>query len=310
VVDVDETNAYEPTLSTFVWLSIKDFVDDVIADVAGRTDYDAAQLYAAVSRLVAWTWQRAGLPLDRRQVFALTTIERFIDSGLPQYRTAAGRNTIRSRLLRVSELALPPSKDGRTLRPLGGSDPTSPYSMAETITLRSWAARQATKARRSNAAALIALGMGAGLGNLEIAALRARDVDVDDLGLLVHVSGDRPRVVPLLREWETGLAAHVKLLGAGDWLFRQHRTGDDHNVIGNFVAKDPLPFALQTRRMRSSWIVRHLEMGTPPILLMHSAGVSSLEALDRFVRFATFQPGVDERSILRNGPSRPTLTED
>ena len=209
MVETEDTAAYEPTLSTFVWLSIKDFVGEAVSDSAAKTDYDANQLYAAASRLVAWTWQRAGLPLDRRLVFAFTTIERFVDSGLPQYRSAARRNTTRSRLLRMSEILLPPPDKMNQLRLLGASDPTAPYSPADTTALRSWAAQQPTAERRSNAAALLSPGMGAGLGSLELAALHASDVVDDAEGLLVHASRVRPPVwtssTPTISASTTGL---------------------------------------------------------------------------------------------------------
>jgi hypothetical protein len=51
--------------------------------------------------------------------------------------------------------------------------------------------------------------------------------------------------------------------------------------------------------MRTTWIVNHLQRGTPVKPLMRAAGVESLEAFTRYVDFLRSLPDSDYRQVLR-----------
>jgi len=78
----DLAPTYEPKVDTFAWLTIRLFVTFAVSDPREQTAYDNRQVEVATSRLIAWTRQEAGLPCNRRLVFALTTIEGFVDGCL------------------------------------------------------------------------------------------------------------------------------------------------------------------------------------------------------------------------------------
>jgi integrase len=175
--------------------------------------------------------------------------------------------------------------DPANLRALGRSEPSIPYTFRELITLRSWALAQGTENRRLNAAALLSLGIGAGLTGREIVNLTVDDIQTDENGVLVHVRGDRERTVPVLREWESALQTKVAGASITEPAFRPGRTTANRNLITDFVSRANGKVALQARRMRATWLVHHLEAGTPLVLLLAAAGLSSPEALDRFLKF-------------------------
>lgn len=281
---IDDARArYRPQMESEYWEQIGPFVVDCVDLAAPDTRYSEKELLAAAAPLVLWAWQSAGLELERHQVFSRATIERFIDSGLTGYSTPASKNTLRSRLNRMSEILHSTQGITRALRPLGNSDPLAPYSPAEIVQLRSWATTQQTESRRRNAEVLLALGLGTGATAKELLGVHTDHISVDDDGVHVAIGGARPRRITVLRQWEE----YLRPDGENRWLFRQNRQGLNRNLITDFVSHGESRIDLQTRRMRSSWIVHHFTVGTPPLVLLAASGVQSLESLDRFVRFAT-----------------------
>lgn len=275
------------------------FVEEVCAAAMGKTPYSDRDLRAAVTRLASWARERAGLDLVRVVIFDRRTIDRFAAIALPDY-SDQGRANMRSRLLRVAEVTLPPEKAVHRLEPIGPADAAEPYTHKETASLHSWARSQSPYERRMSAQTLIALGLGAGLSAKEIGSVRLRDVEVDQAGIVVHVVGERSRQVPLLQRWEHLLLDRMTLGDADEWAFRPARTGWWPNAISNFVRDIPRGDARpQTQRMRATWVVHHLSAGTPVSLLLKAAGVDSLEAFTRYVHFVPALEAHAARALLR-----------
>jgi integrase len=289
---------YAPVMPSAYWAPIEPFVTAVVETAAPQVSYTEKQLYAVTVRLALWAWQTASLPLEIDEIFAAPVIDRFVAVGLPQY-TMAGRNTMRSRLHRMSDVLLGPGRDPNRARPMGNSDPSAPYSEPEVATLLSWAAVQHAGERRSSAAALLALGLGAGLTNREITELRLRDIDADAEGVVVTVRGNRARCVPVLREWESALVQRVAGRSPDGWAFCEGQEGVNRNLVSNFVARSNGDFGPTTRRMHATWIVTHLEMGTPMVPLLRAAGLKDPEPLGRFLPFVRDVGGSDARELLR-----------
>jgi len=277
--------------------SATDFTLASVADTVDALPYDTADLNSAATRLVSWCWESAGLPLERHIVFHRDTIARFISVGCPELKPAS-RGNLRSQLLRMSEILGQPAP--RRLTALPPSDPSAPYSPEELVSLRSWASGQSTAGRRANAAVLLALGAGAGLSASEIGKLRVADIQVDKLGVLVNVTGNRARSVPVLREWEDALIERAASMDPEKYAFRENHTTFYPNLVSNFVDRGhPARVRLTTQRLRATWIVRHLDAGTPVVALMEGAGVESLEAFTRYVRFTAPHSLAVSRSLLR-----------
>lgn len=290
---------YEPNLNLAVWNEVKRFVLDSVADAADGTPYTAAELKVAASRIAAWTWQTAGLPLERGVVFRRDVVARFIAVGCSTLKPAS-RGNLRSQLLRMSEVLLDPREVPRRLAALESSEPAAPYSGAELISLRSWASTQSTPARRANAWVLLATGAGAGLAASEIGELRVGDIRVDGNGVLLVVTGERPRVVPVLREWEQVLADRTRTLGPDRFAFRENHAANYPNLIANFIDRSQVVGVKpKSQRLRATWIVRHLDAATPVVPLMQAAGIESLEAMTRYVRFVREVDDGEVRARMR-----------
>jgi integrase len=294
---VSGRDEYVPVLGDREWSQVRDFVLPVVEEALPHTPYSRRELLFAVSRLAVWARTPIGPALPRDAVLARITIDRFAQQGLPEF-APASRANVRAQLLRVAEALLDPRRAGTRLRPLGAADPTAPYERADVVALLSWTRTQNTARRRADAAVLLALGLGAGLSASEIGTTRACDIRMDADGVTVVVHGDRARTVPVLGRWERTLARALDL-SPDAYVFRPNREGFWPNLISNFVGRAPGAVRPQTQRMRSTWIVHHLEQRAPLAALMDAAGVDSLEAFTRYMQFVTPPDTAAARSILR-----------
>ncbi|WP_146184905.1 hypothetical protein [Agromyces badenianii] len=287
---------YEPRNGAKYWTHVEEFVDNCLIESEGRTSYSLKELTAALGPLSIWCWQTGSASLDTSEVLDRDVIEMFVTTGLSGW-TNASRNTIRSRLLRLAEVLAPDQPPVR-LRPYGNSDASAPYTLQEQAAFLSWARSQGTLLRRTNAEVLLALGFGAGLSNEELIRVRRRDLDVSDAGTTVHVAGTRERDVPFLEQWAT-LLTQLQVAGSDEWVFLPGRRYRSANLTGLFVMKSDGRPTLLVRRMRASWIVHHLNRGTPILPLLTAAGLRTLEPVDRFLPHAAPWSDTDIASALR-----------
>ncbi|MGV3712840.1 hypothetical protein [Pseudolysinimonas sp.] len=271
------------------------WVPGVLADIDERVPYRRHELRLALERFAAWAEGEAALEGDPSELLSVRNIELFAQTGLPDY-VPASRTTIRSRLLRISELIADPQNRRVRLRPLGPIDPLAPYTPGEVAALHSWADSQVTERRRRNCRTLLALGLGAGLTAAEISEARVGEY----LDGAIHVRGGRPRVVPVLNAYATELDQIVAaIVDPTRYLFRPERQATWPNVISNFVASGkPSGLKPHSQRMRSTWVVTHLAASTNVIALVRAAGVESLEAFTRYLRFVAEPDPTEARHQL------------
>lgn len=289
---------YQPEIRADAWLGVRDFVMSAVADAGPKVVYDERDLMLVCARLSVWAERAAGLPVERNVLFRREVISQFIATGLPTFNPAA-RGNMRSQLLRMSEVLLDRSLVSRRLPPLPAADPAKPYTAHELVSLRSWASGQSTAARRANANVLIAAGAGAGLSASEIGNLRAGQIEADDNGVLLHVTGERARIVPVLDEWCDALRDRVAHLPSDTFAFRENHTEFYPNLVSNFIGRSGrVGTKPQTQRMRATWIVRHLSAGTRVVELMRAAGVESLEAFTRYMKFVPARDLSEVRKLL------------
>lgn len=278
---------YRPQLPKRDWDAIAPYVHDVVARAEPLVTYDARELYPAVTRLAHFTRVEYA-PLADASVFDPYMVNRFITHHLAGYNRAS-RNTIRARLRRVSEALLGDDAIGK-FKALGKADAVTPYSVAEQASLESWSRAQTSEERRTSAAALLSLGFGAGLTGAEIIRQRLEDISEAGATLIARVAGENERDVPVHHEWDAGLRARLQFMGREGWTFRTDQRGGNINLITDFVSRTGPEVPLQTRRMRATWLVGHLEAGTPLKALLRIAGLQSAEALDRVLPFVDDGP--------------------
>ncbi|PWC06566.1 hypothetical protein DF223_10715 [Mycetocola zhujimingii] len=293
---------YTPRMLPSRWTPIAAFVRDVVSLAAPVTPYSAHRLMTVCAHYVDWSVSRAGYPLDARILFRRETIENYTRRAATELSEGTLRN-YRSMLLRISEVVLPEHKPV-PMTPLNERSSIAPYSEAEEVLLRRWARGQNTAMKERKAMALLALCGGAGLKSIEVAELKRRDVEFDDLGVLVHVTGAAERSVPLLAEWEPWLRVSVEGVDPSDVVFGMPDRSTYRNLVSSFVSTTSGELRPRSDKLRATWLVKHLRWGTPMKALMKAAGISKFENLARYLAYVPELDDATYRARLRVEASR------
>jgi hypothetical protein len=266
---------YVPEMPQAVWEAIRGFVNAVVSEAEPLTTYDASALLWAISGFARWTFE-CGMPLnDKSAVFDLWRIEEYIAHACPTL-SESSRGNRRSQLLRVAEIVSGPSFRGPRLRALAPSDPSRPYSEAEVARLRRWAKYRPAASVRQDAIMLFGLGAGAGLAVEDLLQVRVKNLheSSEHHGLAVTVPhGRRARTVPILKMFSADLAPVFQELSETSdpfaYVFRQNRVSQSKNGVTNFVSRNFKPESdgprPSSQRLRATWIVTHLTLGTPVV---------------------------------------------
>lgn len=265
-----------------------------------RTPDAALRHCRAAAGLVAYHL-RLGLPVDRATVLRQESVT---------WHLTALAATRQDHSVRIHAVAL-----GRMLladRPpppgQAAPDPNVPYSPGDVQGLLHWAGSAADPAVRHGLLAVLAFGLGAGLGAADLHGLDGPDVALGpDGAVLVTVRTPAPpgggRAVPVLRPYERLAADLARAAGAG-WVLRPEGTPDGPRGWKALVAAghpDPRLPALNPRRCRRTWLHTHLEGGTPPVELMRAAGIAWVNSLVKPTLRLPPLPATDRDAELRAG---------
>ncbi|WP_136042256.1 MULTISPECIES: hypothetical protein [unclassified Microbacterium] len=297
--DGDEAGngTFAPKKAARYWTTLEPVVTAAVNKTASRTGREARSLYPVATAFVLWAWQTRGLDLDVARIFRRRVVEEYVHRGMESF-TRGSKATYRSVLLTIVGAVTPPSD---VPFPIPRSDPTPPYTSAEIAVLRSWASAQGSAVRRRDAAVLLAMGFGAGLATRELLSVRTGDVDIRGDEIHILVWSGRPRLVPVLTAWQPGLRAAINELGDDQWVFRVGRTGVRSAQVTDFLHRGhTTKLDVRPARMRTTWLLAHLQAGTPPRDLLRIAGLEHLAALDRIRQF------LPSRAPLP--PSKPGFT--
>jgi integrase len=273
---------FVPIKAAHYWEVLEPVVVAAVSKTTRRTGRQPRSLYPVATAFVLWAWQSKGIELEVGRMFRRRIVEEFVHRGMSSY-TRGSRATYRSTLIAIVDAVTPPSEQPF---PIPRSDPTPPYTPSEIAALRSWANSQGSSTRRQDAAVLLALGFGGGLATRELLALRVSDVDVRPHSVHVLVWDRRPRLVPILPAWDSALRGAVGDADPDVWLFRRGRTGVRPGQVTDFLHRGhTTELDVRPARMRTTWMLTHLQSGTPPRELLRIAGLENLAALDRLTPF-------------------------
>ena len=186
------------------------FARAVVTQAAPGGQERAKNLLWAAGRLADWA---TGLGLEPVPGVLLhpSVIERFTAHapGL----TGVTRRTLRTSLRFLARAVVPALAPADT--PLPREQAKAPYAPAQIDGYLALADAQPTAARRMRAAGLVCLGAGAGLIRADLRAVRGTDITCRSGGVIVAVSGRRPRAVPVLARYHQPLLAAAAFAAAG-----------------------------------------------------------------------------------------------
>jgi hypothetical protein len=146
---------------------------------------------------------------------------------------------------------------------------------------------------------VLAFGLGTGIKAVELNAATADWIEDTDTGLVLHVPGDRPRRVPVRREWEAPVRDAINR-AAGGLLFGPERTEVNERHLTRFLSRLPEGDAprLSMQRLRVTWIVQLLDDRVPLNVIADAAGVQA-DVLGRYVASMATVPDDDSDRLLR-----------
>jgi hypothetical protein len=246
-------------------------------------------------RLARWAMDE-GLPLDREVILDPATVERFCQLAMAGDRSAA---THRSDLRRMGPILTKVAPWEPRPYAMATRKVAPPYDPTELQLVQADAANQPSPTGRRAARAFLALGLGAGLDGRWVGSVTAHDVRRRDELVEVRVGPPSPRWVVVRGNWEREVFELARSAGTqyliGGTSESRHRVA---SKVKRLVHPTDHP-ALSPARLRSTWLVDHLAMGTRLPELCRAAGFEGLTTLtDLLSCVPTVHPTVAD-SILR-----------
>ena len=285
----DLVYAYQPrAISPAEWQVVRPYVvavaeTNIAPIVSSRADLRNHMLAVTMT---ATTAASLGRELTHENVFDPEVIEYAINRSMVSSRVKGVRRSI---LVRLGRELNPTWPFADTRVHYGYEAPDAPYSDDEMLLLRQWAAGQSTEYQRRSATVLLALGVGAGLRIGEMASLRASDIAQTRDGIVTVTAagyrGSGPREVPVRAEWEGDLLRGVSGLASNDFaLFSQRASATAESVaaILTRIGK-PSRVHLDTRRLRTTWIVTLMHEYVPEAVIAPAAGLASLQHFKKWL---------------------------
>lgn len=282
---------YNPMLGSATWTRVQPFVAGTIAErCADMSERQIDEHQRSLAFFGDWIVQTGMVELHEalsEDIIDVYTVDRAKEI-VP---VMAERE--RKMLRRLAGMA--PSVEKRAVST--SSEPERPYSDDELATFQHWASYQRTDHQRAACMAIFALGVGCGLTSGEILAVRGSDLlDLDGV-LAVRVARDG-RIVPVVDRWEE-CVAKVMADNLTEALVvaphATHRYGAMQHVLrtSNGEVK---PTAA---RLRMTWLVAHLDAGTPLAALLPASGMTSTDSLRRAMSFVRPIPADQSYEALR-----------
>lgn len=268
-----------------IWVEIGACVGHAVR-AATASEFNRLRYTGHLSAFAAWSFDRGWCP-ETGPLLDMDRIERYIAVGMPDA-TDSTRATRRSILRRMALKLSPDLRDVPDRDPIGYRRVPPPYASKEVRGFIRSVTAQPTPGRRRSLAAILYLGLGCGLDTRDLGWVRGTDVARDDNGVQVAVSGGhRPRTVTALATYEDRI--HELADGDAGRLLIGGRPGPRKNVTSQPLARmlvdETLP-KLVVGRLRSTWLLGHLDRRTPLPLLMKQAGLKTVRPLEDLLEYA------------------------
>jgi len=270
-------------VADFIWDAVGDYVRQVAENTNPASRLDALKTLRITTRFMSWAMDTAALDLGPA-LFNPLLIERFIErhaGGNP-----ASQRRTEQRLRRIAAAAT----SGALLPATSRDEPpvAQPYSKADEARQNSWASSHPQPWRRRDSAFILAVCRGTGIDASEMTDLAVDDFDVTSGHTVLRVRGANPRLIPMFEDQAALLWAAVENHEVDGFLLSGY--GRSRPELMKAYKKRPKVGKPIPRRIRSTWIVRHLSARAPLPEFLAAAGLASATALDRYLPYVTPTP--------------------
>ena len=281
------------------WTHIAPTVCDIIATYCithpPTTESHYKALRAAVTKHVACC-HNMGYDLNYQTIFDDEIIEQSTHNHPNASTTSKSRTR---RLLKIIAQHLNPNYDGpRMYHRYERNEPNPPYTQKETHNIWQWA--NTTDKRTHTKQLIVACGLGAGLTAKETGHLTGAKIEIDDLGVMLHLPD---RIVPVLNEWDQALRDHKQHHPDNEYILCPQSTRRNQTISERLSVIGTINGITQPnmRRMRTTWIVEHLNNHLPDAAICTAAGIKTLKNYEHYRPETT---SVDKyRSLLHRAPA-------
>lgn len=279
-----------------IWTEVAPLVREAVARTVPANPQSAQEVMGRAARVAEWCYRR-GLPVTAEVVFHPDTIDEFVTTQL-SHLTAGTQLNYRYQLRRIGEVLLGSPLYGSRPTPMRKSDPVRPYSRDEVSALIAASRTYPTERQREGVACLLALSLGAGLGQQEVAHISGPSVEVTADGVFINIEAGRRRRVPVRIAWEQ----HVVDLAAAagnDFLFMP-RCKRMKKLAARFVERLPRNDSpkLSVQRLRATWLVDLLDRRVPYNVITEAAGVGP-DQVAVYVRYMSEADPAEAARLLR-----------
>ena len=272
-------DAYVPrTVAFTTWSAVEAETKAVLLRVSNSLS--AAKVMSSHVAAYAGWLREEGLGVGVQVLADLETIERYIQVGMKESAesTRATRRAVLRRVAgRLDPLPIPAP------RPISYRRVRPAYPAWQTSRFLELARNQPTSGRRQSCLAILALGLGCGLDGRDMAWVCAPDVTASTGGTVqvVVAGGSRPRTVTALAGYAPLLTECAETAGTG--LLIGGEESARHNVTSVALTRmisDPTLPVLVASRLRSTWLLAHLNLRTPLAVLLPAAGLATARPLE------------------------------
>ena len=300
------TAPIEDYLATFVpdndddvWGSIAETVRSTVASCEFATIETARKHAVTLTAFLRW---RVGQGYSTETTSSLTyaNVDVYYVHGMTDL-SARSRRDYRSRLRHLAEKGNASVKAPPQLK-LGHNQVNPGYHEREELELRRIALVQTNPEIRRRLCAIVGLCAGAGLSSTELRGACRYDISVDDDGTItVTVGGDRPRRTVVRREYERHVMAAIDGLSSKQSLLPQLKSASPITAILKGADLHQGCPAIDTRRLRTTWICWLMRQRVPLQLAFAASGLQSART---FYDMLDHLPDLVNLNDLRDGGAR------
>lgn len=265
-----------------VWDTVRLAVVEIVVRSEPSTPEHAQHRMLPMARLAAWAHGR-GVSLDPATLLSERVVEEWARQALSTGESPKSVATYRSAMRAIAAAVMGPAvvKPTATISRTAGA---VPHTSAEDLALRQAVTGQRTPVYRATGCLLYGLSRGAGLIATDLRSLRVGDVEDTAEGISVRLAD---RTVWVL----DGFSAIVRMglsVDRGDGWLLAGRDGQRRN-IGGYIDRFTVPAGtprLTLSRCRATWILDHLNRGTPITVIQDALGLAGLDAVERVLPYA------------------------
>lgn len=292
----DYLTTFVPDLDDDLWESIASVVRASVVQCAFATVETARKHAVAITSYLRWRSMK-GYSTNASTSLTFEAIDAFFVHGMPDL-SERSRRDYRSRLRAIakrvnSSVVAPPALE------LGYNQVNPGYTNAEEVALRRVSLDQGDVVARRRLCAIVGLCCGAGLSSAELRALRRRDISINDDGMIVvTVPGDRPRRTVVRRIYETHVLVAIEGLQFDETVLPQLKSSSPITaILKGADLFDDAP-AIDTRRLRTTWITWLMNQRIPLRLAFEASGLQSART---FYDMLAYLPESSNAIDLRDG---------